>query len=753
MLDGVAYNTTWGALKQANLDAVPAVALEAIAQDIQAVAEARQAVDEQAANAAVSEEIALGAADLARDSESEAKRAASDAQTEAERAADKANVADNASLQALLQAARAVEAMLQAQIASQAALAANPIYDSVADGLAATVDGDYFTVAGSGEVYAALYRNTAGSASLIGSFPSKAALDAQVSLIRAEAGGLPALAMVDADGFEGLRLTADFLRLVFGGADISGPANGAATTIATRDGASSIVLDQKGLAIAGLLLSALTGAEFSVGDEDGFLLLRVAPGETLLPGVIATPNAARIGPLRTVLDAQGRGAVADAKGEARLVPLEDGSVLIPGVSQIAYDDIPGVAIAFADPEGFWYGHITDDGAFSGSSGGNPGPDPEPVLGDLNPLFASDVYLLQDRPQYLSVPMLFAQRTDAKHVRATFSSGMLTVSGHDVLTLDPARCGDTGLLTIMRTDVPSNTRIQAPLNVHIGKPSGQSPKVLCIGDSITNRFALKRAEEILLELGVAPQWIGTINSSGNPAPGSTARWDATGPLCEAREGRAFADFVYSVIDGEATPLPDTPEDVAEYRAGTKQQKTQWNPFLRAATNDDPDEIVRNGYVFDPRFYLDRFDLPDPDIVYVNLLANDVAETSADQVGAVVADGAQIFIRQLRAALPNVPIGFFASGQGGGPLGDARWNPGKRNAIRALIKTVRAANDPLIKVVSSWAFMSPDDGWELSPTTPDPDTGLITGTVIDQLHPIGAARQQLSEQIASFIVCHS
>jgi lysophospholipase L1-like esterase len=65
VVGGVAYNTTWGALKAANLEAVPELAIEAIAGDVQAVETARQQVEGNAGIAANAEVAARNAAGLA----------------------------------------------------------------------------------------------------------------------------------------------------------------------------------------------------------------------------------------------------------------------------------------------------------------------------------------------------------------------------------------------------------------------------------------------------------------------------------------------------------------------------------------------------------------------------------------------------------------------------------------------------------------------------------------------------------------
>jgi hypothetical protein len=86
VVGGVAYNTTWGALKAANLDAVPEVALAAIADDVQAVEAARVQVATNAESAALSEEISLGAADMAWGERTAAEGARGLAEQAAERA-------------------------------------------------------------------------------------------------------------------------------------------------------------------------------------------------------------------------------------------------------------------------------------------------------------------------------------------------------------------------------------------------------------------------------------------------------------------------------------------------------------------------------------------------------------------------------------------------------------------------------------------------------------------------------------------
>jgi hypothetical protein len=364
--------------------------------------------------------------------------------------------------------------------------------------------------------------------------------------------------------------------------------------------------------------------------------------------------------------------------------------------------------------------------------------------DLIPLYGPHLHLLPDRRLPVYPRMLFAERSDAALARVSFASGGYAVAGRDIFEIDPTRCGTTGQISVTRADLSSDSRIQAPLVVRVAAASAKAPRILTIADSITNRGLLTLIDTRLKGLGLNPSWIGTVRAS---ASGSSSA--STGLLGEAREGRAWADLVYSILDGEAQPLP--PGQEASYLAMSKADQFVYNPFLRAATGSDSASIIRNGQVWDLGFYLSRFGFAAPDILLIGLLENDVTEQSDSIVGPTVADAVGIVLAQARVAAPGMRIGLYASGQSSGPSGDNRWKVRKAAAIRALIGKVLAVNDPLVSVVSAWAHQSPDDGWVLDPATgvTNPATGLVAGTIYDAVHPISPARDQLAEALAAYV----
>lgn len=82
----------------------------------------------------------------------------------------------------------ASSAAVAAALAADSALALSNLYPSTSAGLAAAAEGAYFAVAGTGSTYATLYRKVSGAATVIGAYPSKAALDSVVSGLSAADG-------------------------------------------------------------------------------------------------------------------------------------------------------------------------------------------------------------------------------------------------------------------------------------------------------------------------------------------------------------------------------------------------------------------------------------------------------------------------------------------------------------------------------------------------------------------------------------
>lgn len=642
---------------------------------------------------------ATGVADLvARPvAREEAIAAAAPLAAEAKSSADLATVnatQTSADASASVQARGIAEvAALRAGNAAAISTATANIFTSVEAGLAATAEGLTFPVQAEGSVLTTIYRKTNGEAVYVGQVASKAAIDK--ALARFLPDSRPEVIFQPADRY-GFGL--DFAAYVAGG---------------------------------------LTTKTFRHN----------APG-----GPKHDASVDKFGFVQTILredSFQAFGVKLAATGSRASITAADGlGINLEGSRFIERPLPPGVTLASIDRYGFGMLSIGTSGIVANLVSPN-NPEPIPVrVPDLAPLYSGSLFLLPGQKLSFYPRNLFRLRSDAAYAEVTFDSAGYVVSGRgdSEMVIEADRCGTTGTLTIARRDIEDLNRLSIALTVRKAVPAGQTPRLLMIGDSICNRQLGVLTRTVLAAVGINPVYVGTVPSTS----GAASSTDSGGPPGESREGRGYADLVYSVLDGEAAPLPVGQE--AAYLAMSKADKLPYNPFIRAATGGDPAGLVRNGYVFDFRFYLDRFTIPDPDILWLALGENDVIENlTLAAAAASVADALPIVLQQARAAVPAMRIGVALSGQPSTPDGEARWEK-KAAVLATIISTVRALNDPLIHLVPTWAHVSPSAGWTRSAGTTD-GLGVTASIVNDNIHPIGSARQQLADATAAFIAAVS
>jgi hypothetical protein len=294
VLGDVAYNTTWGALKAANLDVV-----------------------------AASEAIALDAADLARDHELAARGARKDAEEAQSHAEGARDVAVASSQASLLSAAVAEAARNDAAVAAAQAQAGATLYPDVATGLAATAEGKSFSVQASGSTFSTTYRKTNGAAVLVGSLPSKVAVDDLGTQVAA----VP------------LRSDAKKVTRAFSVKDLAG-------YVAGWMGSDSI------WRLKGLRMPAASSDGMPFYDAAGALLMRLRSGAVDLPGSSQAQTARRAWSVR---DASGflaawvdkTGAFRAGTMAAKLATLSRLTVPHPTAGQPALLDVEGAAVRLA----------------------------------------------------------------------------------------------------------------------------------------------------------------------------------------------------------------------------------------------------------------------------------------------------------------------------------------------------------------------------------------------------------------------
>lgn len=286
------------------------------------------------------------------------------------------------------------------------------------------------------------------------------------------------------------------------------------------------------------------------------------------------------------------------------------------------------------------------------------------------------------------------------------------------------------------DSVSQQNTSATISRCASAPLGSSTaiKVLMIGDSITNRGGADCVRSSLIAHGYTPTMLGTITGT---AFDSASAANEGGHLGEGREGSQIQHHLYVYTSRAAVAVGDE----ATYLALSKADKANRNPFVRLATGGDNSAYVFNSHIFDMRFYLDRFGIADPDVVYINLGTNDITafDSSTSPTLATATDRIKIMILQTRAALPSagIVIALPSPAIDGGTL-NTRWTDKYTAAIAQLKTTIAALADSKVYLCPEWAVMPATAGF------------AYTGTAVsDGIHPLTTGRVIKYDIAAAYI----
>jgi len=183
------------------------------------------------------------------------------------------------------------------------------------------------------------------------------------------------------------------------------------------------------------------------------------------------------------------------------------------------------------------------------------------------------------------------------------------------------------------------RKELTINVTGTEKTSTTPKILCIGDSITHRQFVYFIKKWLTELGITPTFIGTMNNLTDTAETI---------LGEGRQGWRSTDFTgVCTHNGVAFPASDAVNSLYT------------NPFL-------------NGSVFDFSHYMTAQGFTGVDYVVLMMGTNDVTNYSAQGVAPTVADATiplnvrdslNTIIASIHAYNPNIKIAVVPPVLGG------------------------------------------------------------------------------------------
>lgn len=365
----------------------------------------------------------------------------------------------------------------------------------------------------------------------------------------------------------------------------------------------------------------------------------------------------------------------------------------------------------------------------------------------------DLYMIQGQRLPLRLTNCFSRRTEGKAISATLTSmpatvggSSYTVTGEGALVIEADRVGPAARLSLRSLNGFPDIRAEmGGLRCWVSPSSGYttSPKILLIGDSLTNRRIAAFLDAKLRRMGMTPVFLGTINGQGlNDADaGGTA-----GPLGEGREGWQFSDYIFQTtrFGGFGTGSEGA------YNGQSKPGKVTFNPFIRTATGSDPAGRVYNNSIFDFGFYLSRFSMAVPDYVLITLGQND--ETLAGTPAAAtqqVLNGLGAMIPSIRAAGANIRIGVGLHTRPRGSAIDEVFANYRYPSIQAITKYVRTLGDAKTTVVPFWQHMDENAPWDML-TVRAPDNVSVARTVIsDSIHFLDEQRHVVSENIRGWI----
>lgn len=376
--------------------------------------------------------------------------------------------------------------------------------------------------------------------------------------------------------------------------------------------------------------------------------------------------------------------------------------------------------------------------------------------DFTPLFgnalcafsdlATEIYprnMLQSRADGVSFVASFlaeASEDGSKAPVAMTTSDALSVRLSDASAVKPAL-----LLLRNREEGSLDRRMAMNIDLKVAPAGSSDPvRVMMIGDSITNRQMGAWVRSLLNARGYVPTFVGTVNGQGLT---DTTTGGTGGPVGEGREGWEFGDFTNQVNDRAA---PVAPGSETSYLAGSKNDKLTFNPFLRAATGGDPATIVRNGYVFDPAFYLTRFSYVAPNVVFLGLGTNDIRDRNGQELVDGVLDGLQIMVGQLRSAMPDADIVVWFPPAPTSSDRNELWASDYVPVLKTIIKFVKDDTSGRVHLAPTWALANTEESaaWI---SVEDPDTGTSSLTISDAVHLGPTQKQQVAKNLAAWAAC--
>lgn len=287
----------------------------------------------------------------------------------------------------------------------------------------------------------------------------------------------------------------------------------------------------------------------------------------------------------------------------------------------------------------------------------------------------------------------------------------------------------------------------------GKGLMENPKVLMIGDSLTEWGTPTFCKEILTKMGINATMLGTYKDyMQTPCEGRGA-WTWTNYI-----GRNCKRGVNNISITQAAGKTSTANSCPFWKEATvedKEKHPEWcfkyegkNPnCLSYKESEDKTGVF---YIFDMEYYLPKLDNNIPDVITIFLGTNDlIIDYNWDKnVYDLMNLSLDIMVKQIREALPKTKIGIVPIAARG-KVKNKDWNENNKfiKWYNACVEQVNSYEDDNLFIVTAHPHMQQKYIWGMDEETLK--YGVIKQTESDPTHFRERGQRQFSAVVASFI----
>ena len=249
-------------------------------------------------------------------------------------------------------------------------------------------------------------------------------------------------------------------------------------------------------------------------------------------------------------------------------------------------------------------------------------------------------------------------------------------------------------------------------------TNKNPKILMIGDSLTEWGTPHYTKQILQRVGIQPTMIGTYKDYMNVACEGKGSWTWTNYI-----GRNTRWGVNNQAIVPATGNTSAGNSCPFWKEATAEDKANHPDWCFKYTGKNSNEqsyaeaTDKSGtfYIFDMEYYLSKLDGQVPDAISIALGTNDlnISYLWNKDVYELMELSLEIMLTQIRKVLPNTPIAIIPIPVRGA-YNETAWNLNDKYAIwySRCVDKVNSLGFNNVDILSIYAHMSRDYVWGLN-----------------------------------------